>query len=194
MFEYKKEIFFCGIDPSLTANAIVLINQDGEIVEKKLISTDRDMYLCPEQRILDIFDQMKFIPNIVRLEAVYVEGLSFMSTSPTLFERCALLYMLTTHLFKKDIRYSVIPPTSLKKWHTTDGHADKDLMMKVAKCRWNIDFKDDNICDAYCLAMMALEDYKNGIDRNIPKEVTRKRKQKKTKIKDNGVLQIEPNT
>jgi len=181
MFDYEKEMFFVGIDPSLTGNALVLINQNGKILEEILISTQKDIYLCPEQRILDIYEQMKFVSGIIRLKKIYVEGLSYMSASPTLFERCALLYMLTTHLFKTDTPYSVIPPTSLKKWHTTDGHADKKLMMAVAKCKWDIDFKDDNICDAYCLAMMALEDYKNDKDRNIPTDTKRTRRKKSTK-------------
>ncbi len=162
MFECEKEEFFIGIDPSLAANAVVVINQHGEIIEEKLIKSagpKDNVYHNPEQRVLDVFNQTKFISNILRLKCVYIEGLSYMSNSPTLFERCGLLYMILTHLFQEDVNYKIIPPTSLKKWHTTDGHADKVMMMRVAKCKWGIDFQDDNICDAYCLAMMAREEY-----------------------------------
>jgi len=168
MFDIEKsrtEKFFIGVDPSLRGNAVVIINQFGEIINEHLISTDKECYINPEQRVLDIFEQIKYIANVVRLESLYIEGLSYSSQSATLFERCGLLYMITTYLLKEEINYSIIPPPQVKKWHTTDGHADKNLMMLVAKCKYNIDFKDDNICDAYCLAMMALDDWKNNIKR-----------------------------
>lgn len=162
----NKEKFFIGIDPSLTGNAVVIINDKGEIEFEELISTNKECYINGEQRVLDIFSQLDYISNVCRLEKIYIEGLAYTSNSPTLFERCGLLYLLTTSFLKKDIKYSVIPPTQLKKWHTTDGFADKALMMRVAKCKYGIDFQDDNICDAYCLAMMALDDWKNNIKRD----------------------------
>jgi len=160
------EKFFIGIDPSLTGNAIVIINDVGEIIKEHLISTNKECYINPEQRILDIFDQMDYMFNAVRLTRVYLEGLAYSSNSTTLFERCGLMYLIATRLLKDDIDYAIIPPTQLKKWHTTDGHADKKLMMRIAKCKYRIDFQDDNICDAYCLAMMALEDYQNNVKRD----------------------------
>jgi len=161
----KLEKHYIGIDPSLKGNAVVIINDSEEIVHEHLINTYKECYINPEQRILDIFEQIKYISNVIRLEKVYIEGLAYSSNSITLFERCGLMYLITTHLLKNNINYSIIAPTMLKKWHTTDGHADKKLMMRVAKCKYNIDFKDDNICDAYCLAIMALNDYKNNVKR-----------------------------
>ena len=152
--------FYVGIDPSLTGNAVVIIDEEGVIHESQLITTHKECYLNDEQRILDIFDQVKFVTQILRLKAIYVEGLSYMSVSRSLFERCGLLYLITTHLFRQDVRYKIIPPTSLKKFVTTDGHADKKFMMRVVKCRWGIDFQDDNLCDAYALAQMAKEEFK----------------------------------
>jgi crossover junction endodeoxyribonuclease RuvC len=165
--EFKKlEKFFIGIDPSLTGNAIVIINDVGEIIHENLISTNKECYINPEQRILDIFDDMDYMFNVVRLQKVYIEGLAYSSNSATLFERAGLMYLIVTRLLKEDIDYSIIVPTMLKKWHTTDGHADKKFMMRVAKCKYGIDFQDDNICDAYCLAMLALEDYQNNVKRD----------------------------
>lgn len=161
----ELEKHFVGIDPSLKGNAVVIINDKGEIENEHLISTEKECYMNGEQRVSDIFDQLGYIDEVARLESVYIEGLAYSSNSPTLFERCGLLYLILDKLIKSDTYYAVIPPTQLKKWHTTDGHADKVLMMRVAKCKYGIDFKDDNICDAYCLAMLALEDYKNNIKR-----------------------------
>jgi len=157
---------YIGIDPSLKGNAIVIINDEGTILKEHLISTDVECYINPEQRILDIFEQLDYITKTPNLQRIYIEGLAYSTNSMTLFERCGLLYLLTTTFLREDIPYSVIPPPQLKKWHTTDGHADKNFMMKVAKCKWGIEFTDDNICDAYCLARLALEDYNNNIRRN----------------------------
>ena len=151
---------FMGIDPSLKGNAIVIIDEEGKIIKEILISTHKECYINDDQRLLDIMDEM-YDYLLWMNEKIYVEGLGFTAKSTTLFERQGLLFLITTTLFKLNKRYKIIPPTTLKKRTTTDGHADKKLMMRVAKCRWGIDFKDDNICDAYCLARMALEDYKN---------------------------------
>jgi crossover junction endodeoxyribonuclease RuvC len=162
----SQEKHFIGIDPSLTGNAVVIINDSGEIVKEHLVSTNKECYMNPEQRILDIFEQIEYIFNAVRLKKVYIEGLAYSSNSATLFERAGLMYLIVTRLLKEDIDYSIIVPTMLKKWHTTDGHADKKFMMRVAKCKYGIDFQDDNICDAYCLAMLALEDHQNNVKRD----------------------------
>jgi len=156
------EKFFVGVDPSLTGNAIVIIDNKGNIHDTKLVSTHKECYLNGEQRVLDVFNEVKYIANVCRLEAVYIEGLSYMSVSPTLFERCGLLYLILTHLFEREVPYKIVPPTTLKKFTTDNGRADKKEMMKVAKSRWGVDFEDDNICDAYCLARMALKESTNG--------------------------------
>lgn len=153
---------FVGIDPSLKGNAVVIIDEQCIILKSILVNTHKECYINDDQRILDIFDQIQFIVALKNLKAVYVEGLSYMSVSQSLFERCGLLYLITTHLFRHDIKYRVVPPTTLKKFVTTDGHADKLFMMRVTKCRWGIDFKDDNLCDAYCLAQMAKEENTDG--------------------------------
>ncbi len=155
----KDECIFIGIDPSLKATGLVIINENGNILEQFVYKTDAECYMNSEQWLLDIFDQIKFITTIPKLISVYIEGLAFFSKSPTLHERIGLLFLIKTYLFEKDINYKQIPPTSLKKWTTTDGFAEKWLMMAVAECRWGVHFTDDNICDAFCLAQLAREDY-----------------------------------
>lgn len=161
MFDCGEERFYVGVDPSLTGFAIVIINQHGDIVNQTLLSTNVECYINIEQRLLDIYEQAKFIGNIFNMDMMYIEDLSHMAKSTSLWERVGLLYMIRTHLFKCNAPFQVKAPTALKKWHTTDGFADKALMMKVAKCKWGLDFDDDNICDAYCLARWALEDFKS---------------------------------
>lgn len=154
--------FYVGIDPSLTGNGIVVINEKGELVEKRLITTYKECYLNSEQRVLDVFNQTKFVIGISELRYVCVENLSYMSVSNTLFERCSLLFSILMYLFEHDIKYKTIPPKTLKKFVTTDGNADKKFIRRVIKCRWGYDFKNDNIADAYGLARMALGEVENS--------------------------------
>ena len=159
----RYEYVFAGIDPSLKGTGLVLIDENGSIIKEMVYKTDKECYMNNEQWILDVYDQIKFIINVPRLKFVNIEGLAFSSKSTTLHERIGLLFLIKTLLFKHDIPYKQIPPTSLKKWTTTDGFAEKWLMMAVAKCRWEIEFTDDNICDAFCLAQLAREEYENQI-------------------------------
>lgn len=152
--EHDKE-YYVGIDPSLTATGLIMLNENGEIAVEKLIKTYTEHYICPEQRLLDIMDNIIFLNTVYKLKYVYVEALSYMSQSTTLFERCGLLYLITTFLFSNDIPFKLIPPKSLKKWAVNNGNASKEIMMIDSGIRWSIKFEDDNICDAYNLAQMS---------------------------------------
>jgi len=152
---YRDEIYYAGIDLSLNATGLVMINNHGEIVEQKLIDTYTENYLCVEQRLLDILSEIKFLTCVNKLEKVYIEGLSYNSPGVTFHERCGLLYLVTTLLFDNDVIYKLIPPKTLKKWAVDNGNADKTIMMELSEKRWGIKFTDDNICDAYNLSQMA---------------------------------------
>lgn len=55
-------------------------------------------------------------------------------------------------LHELKIPYSVVPPPTLKKFACGKGNAKKELMMLFAFKRWNEEFEDNHICDAFCLA------------------------------------------
>jgi len=152
-YVHDKE-YFVGIDPSLSASGLVMINEQGEIVVEKLIKTFTEHYICIEQRLLDIMESITFLSGVLKLNCVYVEELPYLSKGGAIFERAGLMYMITSFLFSKDIAYSLIKPTTLKKWAVGKGNADKKMMMELSGERWGINFTDDNICDAYNLAQM----------------------------------------
>lgn len=156
--EYNQEnYFFVGIDLSLTNTGLVILNEKSEIVKQELISTKPSDDI--EKRLLEIEEKLSFIPNIVRLQNVYIEGLSFGSKGQSILELGALHYIVRIFLYKKNINYKTISPGTLKKFVTGKGNAKKNLMlMKVFK-KWGIEFNDDNLCDAFSLAKMALEEY-----------------------------------
>jgi len=151
-----REKFYVGLDLSLIGTGIVIINNCGDIINQTLLNVKSEWYECMEQHINDVFDQCKFIANIVRLQNVAIEGLSYMSVGRTVHERTALHHMIRCYLYKKEIPFEIVPPKTLKKWATGNGNSDKKQMMANALERWGINFTDDNLCDAYCLAKMIL--------------------------------------
>ena len=157
VYIHDKE-FYVGIDPSLSATGVVMINEEGVIAEERLINTYTEHYICIEQRLLDIMDSIIFLSGVMKLRYVYVEAMPYLSKGGAIFERCGLLYLITTFLFKREIPFKMIPPTTLKKWAVGKGNADKKMMMEKSGERWGIKFTDDNICDAYNLAQMCRAD------------------------------------
>jgi len=155
----KKEAMFVGIDHSLTGTGVVVIDQDGCILEQKLIKTTNDE--IEEKRMTYIIDELSFIPKIVRLKRVYIEGPSFMSTGQAVLQMGALHYLIRIFLYRKKVKYKIIAPGTLKKFTTGSGAAKKEQMLLHIFKRWGIEFKDNNTADAYCLARFALEDYNN---------------------------------
>ena len=73
----------------------------------------------------------------------------------------ALHYYLRIFFRKKNIEYKIIAPGTLKKFVTGDGRCKKDLILLKTYKKWGIEFSINDLADAYGLARMALEDYKN---------------------------------
>lgn len=155
----KKEAMFVGIDHSLTGTGVVVIDQDGCILEQKLIKTSPDK--IDEERMTYIIDELSFIPKIVRLKRAYIEGPSFMSTGQAVLQMGALHYLIRIFLYRKKVKYKIIAPGTLKKFTTGSGAAKKEQMLLHIFKKWGIEFKDNNTADAYCLARLALEEYIN---------------------------------
>lgn len=156
-----RDPMFVGIDPSYNGFAIIVIDQEGEIIEQKLLSTDSNKEA--EERIIDLEKDFKFIPNIICLHSVCIEGPSYSSNGAFILQMGALHYYLRIFLLKNDVNFSVIAPGTLKKFVSGDGRAKKDLMLLHVYKKWGVEFADDNLADAYGLARMALEEYKNGL-------------------------------
>jgi crossover junction endodeoxyribonuclease RuvC len=158
-----KEMVFVGIDHSMTGTGVVVIDQNGNILEQKLIKTTADD--SDEKRMVTILDNLSFIPKIVKLKTVYIEGPSFASQGQAVLQMGALHYLIRIFLFRKKINYKIIAPGSLKKFICGNGNAKKEHMLLNIYKRWNIEFNDNNIADAYGLAMMALTGESND-DKN----------------------------
>ncbi len=156
-----KDPMFVGLDPSYNGFAIMVIDKNGEIVEQKLLSSDTKKEA--EERIIELEVGFKFIPNILGLYSVCIEGPSYSSNGAFQLQMGALHYYMRIFLFKKDVDYKIIAPGTLKKFvaGVGKGNAKKELMLLKTYKKWGVEFDDNNLCDAYGLARMALEDFIN---------------------------------
>lgn len=154
-----RDPMFVGMDPSYNSFAIVVIDKDGEIIEKKLLTSNTKDEA--EDRIINLEKDFSFIPNILCLHSVFLEGPSYSSDGSFMLQMGALHYYLRVFFRKKNINYKVIAPGTLKKFVTGDGRAKKDLILLKTFKKWGVEFAINDEADAYGLARMALEEYKN---------------------------------
>jgi len=158
--KYEKCWFVVGVDPSYNGTAVIVLDQDGNIVEQKLFTGEGESV---EEKLWFINKELSFIPKIVGLKKVFLEGPSYSSNGVFQLQMGALHFMIRMLFYKKRLKYEIISPNTLKKFVCGAGHgnAKKELMLLNVYKKWGIEFKDNNLADAYGLARMALEDIKN---------------------------------
>jgi crossover junction endodeoxyribonuclease RuvC len=152
-----------GIDQSFNSTGIIILDEAGDIVEQKNFSLAK--YKEVEEKLVKFEEEISFIPNIVRLQSVYIEGPSYMSSGQYVLQMGALHFLLRLFLYKRKVSYKVIAPGTLKKFVTGKGNSKKDLMLLKVFKRWGVESEIDDLADAYGLARMALEDFINDNNR-----------------------------
>jgi len=162
-----RDPMFVGMDPSFNGFAIVVLDKDANIIEQKLFGSDNNGEV--EDRLMELEKEYKFIPNIICLHSVCIEGPAYASQGAYILQMGALHFMIRIMLKRNGIDYKIIAPGTLKKFVTGDGRAKKDLMLLKVYKKWGIEFDNDNLADAYSLARMALEDYTNG-NKQVPEQ------------------------
>lgn len=149
-----------GIDLSLTGTGIVKL-KDGKITEQKLIKSkpSGDLPLDELKRIVTIREsiakEIDSDPNSI-IQLVAIEGLAFMARNTTaLVQLSGLNYMIREKLYSLKIPFVIVAPTSLKKFITGKGNIAKEMMLLETYKKYKVYFTDNNLCDAYGLAMIA---------------------------------------
>jgi len=160
--EVKRNPMFVGLDPSFNEFGLIVLDKKANIVEKKLIISDSK--LEADERIIQLEKEFKFVPTICGLESVYIEGPSYSSNGKFILQMGALHYYLRIFLTKKETVFKIIAPGQLKKFVAGEGKGNckKELILLKTYQKWGVEFDNNNLADAYGLARMALEDFKNG--------------------------------
>ncbi len=142
---------YVGIDPSLSSTGIVCIDSQHLVKFQRLISTKS--VDSEEYRFFQIVEEIsKLLQELQDNVKIAIEGLSFHSTGRGILELAGLHYIIRDFLYRNKFEYQVVPPTVLKKFVTGKGNSAKNVMLLMVFKKWNVEFTDDNICDAYVLA------------------------------------------
>lgn len=141
-----------GVDPSLTALGIA--TERAQLVIKPPAAVMVQGYPA---RMVYLRQQM--LSLVVMADLVVIEGIAFMAKGQRRAEICGLGYVLRCALHECGIRYVDVPPSSLKRYATANGNANKQAMVAEAVRRLGYDGSDDNEADALWLRQMALDRY-----------------------------------
>jgi len=154
-----RDPMFVGLDPSYNEFGLIILDQKANIIEQKILTSNSK--IDADERIMQLEKGFKFIPNICGLNSVYIEGPAFSSKGQFVLQMGALHYYLRIFLLKNKVNFKVIAPGTLKKFVTGTGKGKKELILLKTFKKWNVEFDNNNLADAYGLARMALEDFNN---------------------------------
>jgi len=141
---------FVGIDPSLNATGLCVVGDGAPILLETL--TPLRGVTGPE-RLVWIRDMVADCLNHGDFFAA-IEGYNYGVNLPGSRALAELGGVLRVALFEKGVKYVEVPPTTLKKFATGSGRADKAAMIRAA-VRMQIEPADDNQADAFHLACLA---------------------------------------
>jgi len=142
---------YCGLDLSLTATGVVIINQSGVVVHKQVIKTKvRGM-----ERLFVIRNIIADIYKRFAINFTCVEGYSMGSRNGKAFDIGELGGTIKLFLWSRKHDYYPIPPTQVKKYATGKGNGDKNKVMLAVFKEWQFEGTDDNEVDAFVLANIA---------------------------------------
>lgn len=147
---------FLGIDPSLTATALAWHDSAA-----KIIRTEPSKFACFSARLEHILRQVLVFTRSRELVLVAVEGLALGKHTGQAAERAALQKTILWRLWREDVPTLEVPPTTLKKFVTGHGVAEKSLMIREVFKKWGYNALEDNDADAYALSRLA-EAYVEG--------------------------------
>ena len=154
----KGDDRIAGVDLSFAGTGVVVLNEDGEMVDKKCIVTspkDGDVI----DRCCDIRLRLMGFLQVYKpyLDSVIIEGPSFNSKGRSGVDIGMLHGVIRAFLRHTGIPCHVVPPATLKKFVTGRGNAPKEVMMLKIFKRWGVEFENNNLADAYALARWGLE-------------------------------------
>jgi len=146
---------YLGLDLSLTATGLAVVEENGNIVLSKVLSTPKkkiegmERYSLIRQEVIDVV-------KAHNIKKVFIEGYSFGSRGRSIFNLGELGGIIRITLSDLGVPYEEIPPKVVKKFVCGSGNADKLDMMNSIKEKYKYVFDDDNKADAYGIAVTGL--------------------------------------
>ncbi len=159
-FLLSKQYFVVGVDPSLSHTAMHILTDHGvAAVDSKPVSIRGELKKFPNALVRLASMRDRFRAELTGLAAetlVVTEGYSFGSK----FAREAMgelqgAYRLAAHDLGLEV--AVVPPTTLKKYVTSKGVAEKDAIRMFALKRWGYESSNNDDADSYALMRLGLD-------------------------------------
>lgn len=152
-----------GLDLSLTKTGFVIVNDKGLVLASKIIKSKP----CGERPIDETRRIVKIAEDIMQMidmtipnkdpSIVCIEGLAFsVKNTSSLVQLAGLNYIVRILLDQFKWKFIIEAPTSLKKFITGSGKGDKDMMMMAIYKHYGFEAIDNNVGDAYALAVCGL--------------------------------------
>lgn len=145
-----------GIDPSLTATALVGIDSAGALVSRHLLSTSKKDFASRPARLDAMRRALLEIITSATPDLVTLEGYSFGSKNQT-HQLGEWGGVLRWTLWSEMVPYIEVPPTTLKSYVTGKGNSPKEVIMREVFRRWGYEAHDNDDADAYGLARFGLD-------------------------------------
>jgi len=152
---------FVGLDLAFANNGIVILDGKGNIIHQEVLSTSKKD--SDEVRLINIRTKLNSL--LQDDDVVCLEGLSFGSQGMALAQLGAAHYIIRVLLYERNINFSVVSPSTLKKFVTGKGNCKKDLMLLKVFQKWGVEFSNDNLADAYSLARLSLDSYQKSMEK-----------------------------
>ena len=150
---------FVGLDLAFANNGVLILDKKGNnIIYQEVLSTSKKD--LDEVRLVNIRTKLNSL--LQNNDIVCLEGLSFGSQGMALAQLGATHYIIRVLLHERNIDFSVVSPSTLKKFVTGKGNCKKDLMLLKVFQKWGVEFSNDNLADAYSLARFALDSYQKS--------------------------------
>jgi len=144
-----------GIDPSLTGFAMTAMYKDGTVVEQELTSKPAKTLVGRVKRLQRLAKAAEdFLKEHVP-ELCLVEGYAYAAKGRSVISLGELGGVVREYIVGiSDITVEV-PPTTLKRFLTGKGNANKLAVTQKLVRRFDREFKTDNLADSFGLALLA---------------------------------------
>jgi len=151
-----------GIDPSLSATGVIVLDDAATLIAHKVVTSKPSGPLVGArmERIQAMCRTIKEMVEEYRPDVICLEGYSLGTNMPGVSSRVEFGGLLRYVLWSGGWRLVEVAPTTLKKFVTGKGAwkgGGKTPMIVALTSRYGVQFGTDDEYDAYGLARMALQ-------------------------------------
>lgn len=166
-----------GLDLSLKSSGLSILDEYGRDTTSAFQTSTK---LSTERRIALIKEFV--LSSLDGVKDVFIEGYAFHGSSLAVLAE--LSGVIKNAMLTGGINFYTVAPTTVKKYITGSGKADKDVMRLAVYKRFGKEFKTTDECDAYAIA-----DFGYNVLFPPIRKLTKQEKEVIDKyMKDNGVI------